>query len=193
MNYQGHLSITCGSQTIVIDYTTRDWHLLIDVTEAQAATRDLPRLLGLGSEPAVKANRLDLLRLAKVTLARLSAESELLEFDYLVDLPAHGVLPQIAGSCHVHGIRFEGQPCTLYARHGQCWIEKWDDKGEGIATPGERLDLRRLSTLELDGGVLLKIRRKKQREPPWVSGLTAVASLLETCRSKSVVVRNPLR
>lgn len=193
MKYQGRLSLTCGSQTVAINFTTRDWHLLIDVTEAHAATRDLPQLLGLGREPAVKADRLRLLRLAEAALAHLVAEAEALAFDYLVDLPAHGVLPRIVGSCHVHGLRFEGQPCTLYARNGQCWIEAWSDRGDGVATRGDRLDLRSLSTLELDGGVVLKIKKKKRREPPWVAGLTDAVSLLERCRSKSVIIQNPLR
>lgn len=193
MSYGGSLSVSCGSGTVLIPFSDRDWRLLIDALRCKPELAQFPSMLGFGREPELSVDRAEMLRAARAALEVLRFDAGLLSYDYLVDIPAHGAIPRIRGECNIHGLRIKAAPYSLYARHGQCWLERWESDDHGLGRSVELIDLRRETTLMLDGNVEVRIRRKWRGEPPWQQGLTQLVALLEDCTDEQVEVKIPLR
>jgi len=167
--------------------------LLSDASAGRAGLEDLMRILGFGRDPELSVERQQLLEVCDAALRMLASEGDLLSYDYLVDIPAHGPWPRIRGACDLHGLRIGGNPHALYARHGQCWLERWESDEDGLGRAVERIDLREQTLVKLDSNVEVKIRRRPRGAPPWRDGLSRLIDVLRGCGSELVQVRNPVR
>jgi hypothetical protein len=167
--------------------------LLADATASDARLDHLMSMIGFGRDAEVSVPRVSLLSSSQAVLQLLEKEGELLNYDYLVDIPAHGVWPRVRGECNIHGLRRNGSPHSLYARHGQCWLERWEGNEDGLGRAVERLDLRQQTALMLDADVEVKIRKKWRGVPPWREGFTRLIKLLRSCPTDLVEVSNPVR
>lgn len=166
--------------------------LLADASAGRVGLEDLMRVLGLGRDSELSVRRLQLLEVCEAALSMLTSEGDLLSYDYLVDIPAHGPWPRISGACDIHGLRIGGNPHALYARHGQCRLERWESDEDGLGRAVERIDLREHTLVMLDSNVEVRIRKKLRGEPPWRDGLDRLIGMLRGCTSDVVEVRNPV-
>lgn len=179
--------ITCDDRQHVVEFTSRDWKVLFHLARKTGA--DIMASLGFDASKPRQTSRSMLLSAARKALDLVASELPLIEYDYSFDIPAHGALPRMRGTGAVGGLRINCEPHCLSAQPGQCWLERWEITSSGKGQLAEVRDLRGQTSLELDGGIVVRLSRRR-RPVSWTEALPPMIAFLDSCPSESVLLEN---
>ena len=178
-------------------FASRDWKLLLHLDgdigkEWQEAFGFSPggpefsvaRGLQIGYE--VTGTRSTMLRTTELLMSRLTPEADLLSYDYSVTMSPGptGEDQHTIGGGSVSGLLLNGKYFTLSLGPGQCLLAETT-----CPVTGFRSDLRGHKTFVLDGGITLKIGRRK-RGLAWLNVLPRIVDFLNAETSTAITIYN---
>jgi hypothetical protein len=190
------IRVTGSSGSFTFFFASRDWKLLSDM-EGEIGRQwmkafgfspggpefSVGRGLQIGYE--VTGTRSIMLRTTELLISRLTQEADLLSYDYVVTIRhPGGERDDTMYGGGMSGFQYDGKYFALQLYPGQCLLEETT-----LAATGLRFDLRAQKMFVLDGGITLKIGRRK-RGFAWLDVLPQVLDFLNAETSTTITIYN---